>query len=160
MEKGLKYVQFHKDRQHLFSVHEWSRFQAPWSAVVKLLKPHLEQSHFDILGGTQAIFPVKKLLEDYVGVVPFGIKQISDSLVVDLHVGHLNSEAFFFPLFLLCSFKQSTAKSRNETWLVPWTHHSVRLSWTWYEHKCRHQWKEVTCKYGIWSDFKLVFGVM
>lgn len=52
-------------------------------------------------------------------VVPFGIEQISDFLVVDLHVGHLDSEALLLSLLFLRSFEQSAAQSRNQARLVP-----------------------------------------
>lgn len=59
-----------------------------------------------------------KGVEAEVEVIPFGIEQVPDLLVVDLHVGNLNREALLLPLFLLGPVKQSTAQARNQTGLV------------------------------------------
>lgn len=46
---------------------------------------------------------------------PFGIKQISDFLIVDLHVGDLDSEALSFFLLLGGSLEQRAAEARDKT---------------------------------------------
>lgn len=70
-------------------------------------------------------------LEDWAEVIPFGVEQISNLLVVDLHVGHLDGEALLLLLFLLGSFEQSAAEARDQARLVHRAHHGVRLSRAW-----------------------------
>lgn len=65
------------------------------------------------------------------GPLPFGIQQVSDLLVVDLHVGHLDGEALLLPLFLLRSLKQGAAQPRNQARLLSRTHHGERLPRAW-----------------------------
>lgn len=48
---------------------------------------------------------------------PFGIEQISDSLVVDLHVGDLDSEALSLSLLMDDALKQRAAEARNKAGL-------------------------------------------
>lgn len=62
---------------------------------------------------------------------PFGIKQISDFLIVDLHVGDLESEALSLFLLKGGSLEQRAAEARDKTGLFGWTHHGVRLPGTW-----------------------------
>lgn len=68
---------------------------------------------------------------------PFGIEQISDFLIVDLHVGDLDSEALSFSLLANGALEQRAAEARDKTGLLVRTHHGVRLPWTWNQTWCR-----------------------
>ena len=64
-------------------------------------------------------------------VLPLGVEEVSDLLVVDLHVGDLHSEAFLLPLLQQGPLKQGTTQTRDEAGLVHRPHHGERLPRTW-----------------------------
>lgn len=84
---------------------------------------------------------------------PFGIQQVTDFFIVDLHVGHL----YFERVGLVCLFvdplKQRAAQPRDQTWMLSITHHGKGLSWTWTQKRSR-TWAELRMysqlKYEIW----------
>lgn len=49
---------------------------------------------------------------------PFGVKKVSDLLVVNLHVGDLHSEALSLPCLRKNPAEQGGAKSRDQTRLL------------------------------------------
>lgn len=59
--------------------------------------------------------------------VPFGVEEVSDLLVVDLHVGNLHSEALALPNLLANPAEQGAAEPRDQTGLLHGSHHGVRL---------------------------------
>lgn len=62
---------------------------------------------------------------------PFGVEQVSDLLVVDLHVWDLHGEALPLPGLMHDPAEQGAAESRDETGLLRWAHHGVRLPGAW-----------------------------
>lgn len=64
---------------------------------------------------------------------PFGVEQVSDLLVVNLHEGDLHSEALPLLGLLHSPAEQGAAEPRDQTGLLRRAHHGVRLP-----RACRH----------------------
>lgn len=66
---------------------------------------------------------------------PFGVEQVSDFLVVNLHVGDFHREALALLRLLHSPVEQGAAEARNQTRLLYGAHHGVGLARAW---KCTH----------------------
>lgn len=60
--------------------------------------------------------------------LPFGIEQVTDLLIVDLHKGHLHLKSMALVLLLVDPLKQRAAESRDQTRLLPIPHHGKGLA--------------------------------
>lgn len=61
---------------------------------------------------------------------PFGVKQVSDLLVVNLHVGDFHREALALLRLLHRPAEQGAAEARNQARLLHGAHHGVGLART------------------------------
>lgn len=67
-------------------------------------------------------------VQDHTADSPFGIQQITDLLIVDLHVGHLHLESMGLVLLSVDPLKQGAAQPGDQTRLLPIPHHGKGLA--------------------------------
>lgn len=78
--------------------------------------------------------PVLSLAQQKSRSSPFRVEQVSDFLIVNLHVGHLHSEALSLTGLLHSPVEQGAAEPGDQTRLLRRAHHGVGLPRAWGRH--------------------------
>lgn len=76
------------------------------------------QKHYQSISSLNSVMQVtcaycEEKLQDHTLDSPFGIEQVTDLLIVDLHVGHLNLKSMALILLSVDPLKQRAAESRD-----------------------------------------------